>query len=186
MKGIVPSTSPKLKLEDFEKIVKKAKVTDECVMIGVRGYYAENKRGIYDDAILFRSPTAFLAVNANTDPSAWRKGIATLQTGVWRYKCGTHGLSHPVGPRRYAAFVQAAPVIVTRDGQGPQKPAYLGINIHHGSRNTTSSLGCQTVYPAQWDHFKATVYAELKKYNQKTFPYILINGEDQRVPVVQG
>jgi hypothetical protein len=172
-------------LQDCEKIIQKAKVTDLVCFVGIRGYWTENKRGIYDDAIAIVSPTAFLAVNANTDPSAWRRGIATLKTGVWRYKPGTHGLSHPVGPRRYPAFVQAAPVVVTRDGQGDQKPQYLGINIHHGSLHGTSSLGCQTIYPKQWDHFKSLGYAELKRHGQKDFPYILINGEHDKVPVQQ-
>ncbi len=47
-----------------------------------------NDRGIYDDAIIVidRSKRLVRTFNANTDPSAFRKGIATLKPGVHRYK----------------------------------------------------------------------------------------------------
>jgi hypothetical protein len=39
---------------------------------------------------------------------------------------------------------------------------------------TTSSEGCQTIYPAQWDGFINLVYSEMSRYNQKTIPYLLV------------
>ena len=77
-------------------------------------------------------------------------GIAVLKPGLYRYQPGIYGLSHPVGPRRYPAFVQAGDVTVHRDGGGDDTD-FFGINIHHGSDTGTGSLGCQTTPPAQWD-----------------------------------
>ncbi len=157
--------------------------TSPVFLVGVRGYYEQsmgsplgNDRGLYDDAIFIMSRADFRAFNANTDPSRVRKGygfgakkgMAVLQPGVWQYKIGLHkGL--------YRALRQAGPVMVKRDGE----PAYLdrgwfGINIHKGGRNTTSSLGCQTLPPAQWEEFITTVSALTDRHHQKIIPYILI------------
>lgn len=114
-------------------------------LLGVRGYYQDtmgavgkNDRGIYDDAIFLVTPTGYAAFNANTDPSVTRTGVAVLKPGLWLYKIGIHGLNKPK-PKRYKALVQAAPVTVTRDGQGDDT-GWFGINIHRGSETTTSSL----------------------------------------------
>ena len=107
-------------------------------VLAVRGYFRDsmgkssaNDRGMYDDAVFIYSPRTHRTFNFNTDPSAYRQGIATLKPGLYRYQPGIHGLSHPVGPRRYPAFVQAAPVTVHRDGGGDDT-GFFGINIHHG------------------------------------------------------
>lgn len=166
------------------------------VMVGIRGYYldtmglkAKNDRGIYDDAIFIISPTAFMAVNGNTDPSRIRKGkgrgsskgMASLNTGVWFHKTGMHNGSSP-----HMAFRQAEPVVVTRDGLDGdyQDEGMFGINIHRGGKNGTSSLGCQTIIPSQWEAFKALGYSELKKYKQAKFPYILVL--EERLNAKQG
>jgi lysozyme len=52
----------------------------------------------------------------------------------------------------------------------------IAINIHRGGHTTTSSLGCQTIPPAQWNAFYLLARAEMKKANQKGFEYILCDG----------
>jgi lysozyme len=143
---------------------------------GFRGYYhddrADNERGIYDDCIVVMGPEHFSAYNANVDPSVFRPGIATLQPGKWRYKAGIHGLSKPAS-KQYQAYVQAAEVVVQRDGSGPDR-GYFGINIHRGGSSGTSSLGCQTIPPAQWEAFRSTLNDQLRRAGQRSFDYILI------------
>jgi lysozyme len=63
---------------------------------------------------------------------------------------------------------------VLRDGVKAPWPG-VAINIHRGGHNTTSSLGCQTIPPSQWDAFYAAVSGEMKRYNLKTIPYVLIH-----------
>jgi lysozyme len=135
------------------------------------GAPARNDRGIYDDAIFLVSPSAFVAFNANTDPSIRRRGVAVLRPGVWRYRVGIHGLSRPVR-ERYEALVQAAPVTVRRDDVGDDT-GWFGINIHRGATNTTSSIGCQTIPPAQWPEFMRLVKREMRKYGVPEIPYVL-------------
>lgn len=155
---------------------------DRAVIVGFRPWFAGNRpgneRGIYDDAIVIWSPTCNLAFNGNTDPSIFRKGrgtgeetkgVAVLKAGAWLYQIGIHRHS-------YTALVQAGEVTVIRDGDPPYPDTgWFGINIHRGSYNGTSSLGCQTIYPDQWESFIATVQSEMKRYRQKTIPYALVD-----------
>jgi len=175
--NIIPANRPRLTESEARKILAKEKVSGVAV-IGIRGYYTQsmgdptkNDRGIYDDALFIVSPDAFIAFNGNTDPSISRHRVAVLKEGVWQYRIGIHGLSKPKA-QQYQAYVQAAPVTVIRDGVGPDT-GWFGINIHRGGNNTTSSLGCQTIPPAQWESFRTTLNAQLKRHNQKTFSYIL-------------
>ena len=123
------------------------------------------------------SPTAYVAFNANTDPSAvYRKELAVLEPGVCYYRKGNHN-----GPRSkpYPALCQASSVTVTRDGVGersddPGKGIRYSINIRKGGYKTTSSLGCQTIYPAQWQSFLALAYGEMARHNVKLVPYLLV------------
>lgn len=152
--------------------------TTKPALLGIRGYYAktmgptpQNDRGVYDDAIFLLTPNGFQAFNANVDPSVYRPGIATLVPGVWQYKVGIHGLSKPA-KQQYTALVQAGQVTVLRDGQSFDR-GWFGINIHRGGQNGTSSLGCQTIVPDQWEQFIASVRGELKRAGQTVIPYCL-------------
>lgn len=162
------------------------------VVVGVRGYYLEtmgnaagNDRGIYDDAIFLVTPSFFGAYNGNTDPSTRRsghgfgpsKGMARLMPGVWQ----VHQFDLHKG--KYLALCQrAGDVTVMRDGN----PDYLhagrfGINIHRGGYNTTSSEGCQTIYPAQWDSFITSAQDQAKRHfgeawKKQIIPYVLLDG----------
>jgi hypothetical protein len=73
---------------------------------------------------------------------------------------------------------QNAQLPVTRDGESavPSKRPGVANNIHRGSNSGTSSDGCQTVPPPQWDEFYATVVRELKCSGKSTFDCILIEG----------
>lgn len=172
-------------LEEWRKDPTRIQFPD-FYLLGVRGYYRDsmgkpgtNDRGIYDDAIFVVGPETFAAFNANTDPSALRKGVASLLPGWYPYKPGKHGISRPGGG--YPAFRPATKneeLPVRRDGEStvPSTRPGVAINIHRGSRNSTSSLGCQTIHPDQWDAFHALVTLELKKAGLKTFWYGLTDG----------
>lgn len=181
MKNIVPSSVPQIKLPDLLKRVGSLKPVVPVFLVGIRGYYlntmgepGKNDRGIYDDAIALVSPTAYLTVNANCDPSVFRKGIATLVPGVHWYRKGKHGLSRPGGG--YPAFRPDNPeekLPVMRDGASGISFG-IAINIHKGSLNSTSSLGCQTIYPPQWLPFQTLTYSEMDRHGQKRIPYVLL------------
>lgn len=180
MLSIVPPKRPLQKMEDTQDIIEQAGVTDDVVLVGIRGYYRDtmgtpgiNDRGLYDDAIFIVSPEAYASFNANTDPSKYKKHIASLKAGIWLYKKGKHnspsGLSYP-------ALRQAEPVTVIRDQEG-EDTGMFGINIHKGSKSSTSSLGCQTIFPTQWDEFLSLVYGEMSRFSQNRIKYILLDNE---------
>lgn len=180
---IVPKSRPLIaKGELINLIIQRHRLVElpiGCYITGIRGYYKntmgvvdENDRGIYDDAIILTSPDAYVSFNANTDPSIFRTGVATLDYGIWRYKKGIHNKSKPKH-RRYPALVQADSVQVIRDDFGLDT-GWFGINIHRGAPNSTSSLGCQTIFPTQWNAFISLVYSQMDRYNQEEISYILI------------
>jgi lysozyme len=180
----LPASRPQRTNAEIEALVLHKLPIAACVyLVGIRGYYedtlgkpGQNDRGIYDDAFFVVSPRNFVSFNGNTDPSRTGfnakvgKGLAVLQTGVWIYKRGTHGVT---GKNPYPAFVQASQVEVLRDG-GKRERGFFAINIHRGGANSTSSEGCQTIPPAQWDEFYRALTGELDFYKQQTFPYVLL------------
>lgn len=178
--SLEPAKRPVRSLAQVLKHLADARVKDAVALIGIRGFreFADlgrpgrNDRGIYDDAIFLVGPSHFSAYNANTDPSIARPRVAVLKAGLWRYKIGIHGLSRPA-EQRYRALVQAAEVTVLRDEAGPDT-GWFGINIHRGSRGSTSSLGCQTIWPDQWTAFLAAVEDQLRRAGQKEIPYLLL------------
>lgn len=179
---IVPSLTPQIKLDALLDRIGNLKPVVPVFLVGIRGYYLNtmgkpgvNDRGIYDDAIILVSPTAYLTCNANCDPSVFRRGIATLVPGVHWYRKGRHGFSKGPG-KSYPAFRPDNPqerLPVTRDGQ-PGEHWGIAINIHRGSRTTTSSEGCQTIHPTQWLPFQVLTYAEMDRHKQTRIPYILL------------
>lgn len=186
MSALVPAARPRLKTERVHEILDGDNPARLVVpsakypvrLLAIRGYYrdsmgrpGQNDRGIYDDAIIVDTPSASVTFNANVDPSVHREGIAVLNPGLWWYKVGIHGLSKPKA-KQYKAFVQAAEVTVTRDAEGSDT-GYFGINIHRGGSSGTSSLGCQTIPPEQWDAFFALVTSELARAGQTRVPYLL-------------
>ena len=184
----VPTSRPKLSHDDARKRLAALGVdTSRPALLGVRGYYRDtmgiplvNDTGVYDDAIFLVSPTAFSSYNANTDPSRDHPQVATLKTGVWIYRVGIHGLSR-AKDKQYRALVQGAPVTVNRAATNPgglrkDDTGWFGINIHRGSINSTSSEGCQTIYPLQWEAFIAAVADAMERAQTSTIPYVLVEG----------
>lgn len=148
-------------------------------VVARRGYFRRtmgptpgNDRGLYDDALAIVSPREFRTFNANVDPSVRLGGIASLLPGVYRYRPGIHGITKPA-ERRYPAFVQASGVHILRDGGVVERNAWRGINVHRGGFATTSSEGCLTVPPQQWDEFHALLTRLLTEYRQDSFALVL-------------
>jgi hypothetical protein len=175
--AILPGGRPEIGRFAAEALLHAAGVdTARPAILGRRGYYRDtmgtpgaNDRGIYDDAILIVSPSAYATFNANTDPSNQGGRLATLALGLWLYKLGTH---HPGTPNAYACLVQAGAVTVSRDN-GVTESGEFYIHIHRGGYSTTSSEGCQTLHPDQWDAFFALVTGEMQRYHVATIPYLL-------------
>lgn len=190
LKGNLPGSKPKLTQDELVRMLAPLGVDFNkfpLVVVGIRGYYKNsmgapkvNDRGIYDDAIFIYTPQLFAAFNGNTDPSVFRKktgtqkGIASLLPGVWfAHKFDKH-------KGQYMAICQRlANVTVKRDGDPNPDTGMFGINIHKGGFNTTSSLGCQTIHPNQWDSFISSAIDQAKRFygadwNKKCIPYILL------------
>lgn len=195
---ILPPSRPEMKRAELEKHLTAhadAIAGFPLLVVGLRGYFpkslgptAGNDRNVYDDAIfvLASSLDVFAAFNGNTDPSRVRegtgtadatKGMALLAPGVWPvYRFAVHHGSSP----HEALCQRGGEVTVTRDGNPPYSDTgNFGINIHRGGNYTTSSLGCQTVPPVQWDEFYALASGAAKKlwstaWRQETVAYVLM------------
>jgi hypothetical protein len=191
--AIKPDEKPRLSASELHAMLAAHAIdrkTYPVVVVGIRGYYKNsmgapgvNDRGIYDDALFIDSPQATVAFNGNTDPSGYRKGkgkgtlkgMATLNPGPWFvHKFGLHR-------GKYLALCQrAGEVTVTRDGDPPYTDTGdFGINIHKGGYNGTSSAGCQTIHPDQWESFIGLAKDQAKRYyedawQKKVIPYVLI------------
>lgn len=201
--SISPASRPqKPRQEILDMTTKAGLVVRDLAVVGVRGYYRDtmgdagrNDIGVYDDALFIISPHVFKGFNANTDPSSENMGRATLLPGVWKFALGTHNASKdPAVHPHYPALVQAGTFTVHRHGtdlyhKGQVHPMYgeclgagnwrgwFGINIHHGGANSTTSAGCQTIHPDQWEEFYNTVAAEMRAKGFKTVDYLLLEGQ---------
>lgn len=189
MSKLLPPSKPGRPAEWVDKIIEKFSSQLEgsrFVIVCCRGYYQDsmgkpgrNDRGIYDDAFFVRNLDTGLCApfNGNADPSLYKLRVASVKADqvVW-YKKGKHGLSRADGG--YWALRQARPVVVRRDdgkgGYTEDKPGWPWTNLHRGSTGGTSSLGCLTVPPSQWDAFRELCYLQLKTSGQAEVPCILV------------
>jgi lysozyme len=174
---ILPLAKPKQSKEQTFDLIRS--VSAPVALLGVRGYYKQMGRNplgndidIYDDALFLWSESGYMSFNANTDPSITRPRVATLKSGIWQYRLGTHNITKAKS-QQYPALVQAAPVTVVRHGAG-EDTGWFGINIHRGSRTTTSSLGCVTIPPSQWGEFFTVVKGEMNRAKVNRIPLVLI------------
>lgn len=193
--AMLPPEKPRLSSTELRVLLEPYQIDRSqypVVIVGVRGYYLNtmgqpglNDRGVYDDAIFIDSPSVTAAYNANTDPSRHRpgvgtggaKGIASLKPGAWF----VHQFDKHNG--KYLALCQRrGNVTVLRDGNPPyEDTGSFGINIHRGGFNTTSSLGCQTIHPSQWESFIALAMDQARRFHgerwkKAVIPYVLLNG----------
>jgi len=183
---ILPNSRPQWTLDRLKSELAKRKVSARTpvFVVGVRGYYRDsmgdagkNDIAMYDDAFFVVSPRGMWSFNGNTDPSVSKTAVATLKTGIWRYKKGFHGVTFHRPGYPYPAFVQGEEVAVTRYGRKGDFVGYFGINIHRGGTSKTSSLGCQTLPPEQWGGFYSRICEELKASGRTDFDYVLIEGQ---------
>lgn len=198
MPAAVPNSKPRLSSDRLRELISPFMLNRDqhpLLVIGIRGYYLntlgeanQNDRSIYDDALFIDSPFVTAAFNANTDPSTFRKGsgtgaakgMACLRPGLWKaHQFGLH-------KGQYLALVQTkGAVTVVRDGSPDyEDTGMFGINIHRGGYNTTSSLGCQTIHPTQWDSFINLAKDQAsriwgQRWNKEVVPYILIDNKGQ-------
>lgn len=162
------------KVLDFVGPAQVAAVQGAAVLIVfIRGYYRDtmgkvgaNDRGIWDDAAFLVSSDYYAAYQANTDPSVYRKGIATLQPGVYTAVKHRH-------KGQYPAF-QIVRDVLKRDGSGDKLDVGRhGINIHHGG-NGTWSEGCLTFPPVTWAFFQRKAYALMDAAGAKDATVVLL------------
>ena len=179
---------PQVKKSVIDKILKNKGIDVKkypMLIIGIRGYFVNtmgekgiNDRGIYDDAIIIYTPNVYATFNGNVDPSVqFKTGRAVLKKGFYlAHKFDIHGGAQS----QYPAICQRlAKVTVTRDGQG-EDTGMFGINIHKGGNTTTSSEGCQTLPPTQWDAFYQLAKSEWiraygDQWNKVIVPYLLVD-----------
>lgn len=189
----VPNTRPRLSSQELGALVSPFNLDRgkyPLLIVGIRGYYLKslgnpesNDRNIYDDAIFIDSPHVSASYNGNTDPSMFRKGtVSGKAKGVARLKSGLY-FSHCFGLHKgkYLALVQRmGKVTVIRDGEPEyEESGYFGLNIHKGAYNSTSSLGCQTIYPTQYASFISLAEEQARRlfgkaWKMSVIPYILI------------
>lgn len=178
-------------VEKYKHLMPADRRDDKVIVLFVPGYYASmgkagvNDRGIYDDAAFVITPEGVENFNANTDPSRFRKRIATIKPmQAVRYKPGRHGLSRPDGG--YPAFRQNSDITVIRDGVGEDTDSASSrfwCNNHRGGVNGTSSLGCLTHPPQQWPEYYALVRKALRVHKQTTFYVLIVPYEGGKAPV---
>lgn len=184
---LVPN-KPQVKKSVIDKILKDKGIDTKkhpMLIIGIRGYFRNsmgvnglNDRGIYDDALIIYTPSVYATFNGNVDPSVQFKiGRAVLKKGFYlAHKFDIHGGTQS----QYPAICQRlANVTVVRDGSG-EHTGMFGINIHKGGNTTTSSEGCQTLPPTQWDAFYQLAKSEWvraygEKWNKVVVPYLLLD-----------
>ena len=194
-RGIIPAARPQLTQQELAQKLQPYGIDRTkypLIVVGIRGYFRDsmgapgvNDRGIYDDAIFIDATETFATFNGNTDPSRFRpgsgfgeatKGIASLNPGAWF----VHRFDKHKG--QYLALCQrAGNVTVMRDGkkENYKDTGRFGINIHRGSYHGTSSLGCQTIHPDQWESFIGLAVDLARRYHgsmwkKVVIPYVLM------------
>jgi len=178
-------------LAEFSHLMPADRRLDDVKVLVVRGYFENsmgkkgaNDRAMYDDAVFVVTPDGVQPFNGNSDPSRFRKRIATIKAPqAVRYKPGYHGYNSKYG---HPAFRQDSDITVIRDGIGDDRDSAakrFWCNFHRGGKNGTSSLGCLTIPPHQWDEFRNLVNGLLKSHGQDTFYATILEYAGGKPPV---
>jgi lysozyme len=168
----------------------------DLIIFGLEAYYqlmgdpTKNDRAMFDDVLCLLSDRLFLAVNANLDPTGFRKGsghssskgMGTIHYGVHKdaYAIGWHKQVYPavrqvgeITVRREASSSQKADIVIDGISYYFEKGSHQAMNMHPARLTSTSSLGCQTLPVGhQWDLFIRAIVSESKRLNQKRFTYV--------------
>ena len=158
----------------------------ELFVLAVRGYFSQtigeagNDINVYDDAHFIVSPLGISAWNSNVDPTryGWNakagKYMARLSAGCWKFQRLIHRA-------KYQAFGQGDNLVrvdrVRADGSIARvETGLFGINDHLGGENGTSSEGCMTHPPTQWNDYRKKLNKVLALASLKQFDFILVEG----------
>ena len=172
-------------------------------IVAVRDYKksdGQNKVGVYDDAVMVIWPEGSRLFKSNSDPSrlGWNSGVgkpfAQLTTGLHYFIRGYHKGKYPAFRQPDPSDSNQVNILIKNgltaadakfkvlrtygvgDSRNYHETGYYAINIHKGSEYGTSSWGCQTFDPSDWNQFKELVYSLMDKYSQSVLPYYLIQG----------
>ena len=175
MKQILPPARPKATADEILAIVRDHGLdadAEKVLMVGIRGYYKntlgkpfENDRNLYDDAMFVIARGGIVSFNCNVDPSKYRKGIASLATGIYKATKWRHKGKYPA--------LQIVRDRVNRDDQTGTDEGRHGINFHYGGDADTWSEGCQTFPRAQYWQFQGLIYELMDTYKLKEVTYLL-------------
>lgn len=159
--------------------------------------------GTYDDDLLlidgWSGPVR--QFNGNTDPSRFGaspmgngKDEARLEPGNWFFIRGHHNALPRCFRQPDAAQAAAAGLLKSfRDPvrsvghftvrrmhsatEGKLDTGLFNVNLHPGGNHGTSSAGCQTMPPAQYDEMRDAAYAAMDASGQPFLPYLLTTVE---------
>lgn len=155
-------------------------------VLAVRSYYSRtiapegNNLNAYDDAFFIVTPAGVTPWNGNTDPGRYGfnnsagKYMARLMPGCWWFRSLIHR-------GKYQAFGQGENLVtverVKQDGNVARtETGCFGINLHLGGVNGTSSEGCCTLPPEQWEDFRKRLNQALALAKLKRFAFVLVDG----------
>lgn len=158
----------------------------ETFVLAVRGYFSKtigevgNDINVYDDAHFIVSPLGISAWNSNVDPTryGWNakagKYMARLSAGCWKFQSLIHR-------GKYQAFGQGDNLVKVDRVRADESVARVetglfGINDHLGGVNGTSSEGCMTHPPTQWNDYRKKLNEVLALASLKQFDFILVEG----------
>ncbi len=169
-------------------------------ILAVRGYWPVsmgptpgNDAGIFDDAWFLVTPTEFIGIPANTDPSryGWNanagKPMAVLQPGFWPFYRGAHRGKTPA-LRQYTpeeakackldgdGSFKVCRTYAPGDSRNYMERGYYAINCHSGSEVRTSSEGCQTCPASLFQSFMNRVWNVTRDARISTVWYGLVEG----------
>lgn len=141
---------------------------------------AGNNLNAYDDAFFIIKTDHFSSWNGNTDPTryGWNKNAGKYMA---RLKPGCYKFGKVIHRGKYQAFGQLRPVTVERikaDGSiAVTETGDFGIHDHLGGDYGTSSEGCVTHPPDQWEDYRDTLNKAIKECSSSgLYDFILIDG----------